>query len=161
MTVVVCPSCNKKLRPPDRLAGRQMICSRCAEIFVLPDELTEPEEDLPAPEPAAPVSEERPLPVPARLGIAALLLGAASILVLCLPLIGGYASIGLSGAGLLLALGGLLLVRVEGEEEMGQAFARGVGIWGSFGARTRDYPLAGVGACLLAMILALLPSLFG
>jgi hypothetical protein len=90
----------------------------------------------------------------------ALVLGVTSILLLCLPWIGGYASMGVSGVGLLLALGGLLRLRIDGDEAMSQSLAGGIGILGDFGARARDYPLAGVGACVLALVLALLPSLF-
>jgi hypothetical protein len=127
---------------------------------VLPKELSDSSEDITLPDPD-PIEEEiEPLPTSARLGIVALVLGVSSILVLCLPFIGGYFSMGLSGVGLLLALGGLLRLRIDGDEAMSQSLAGGAGIWGDFGARARDYPLAGVGACVLALVLALLPSLF-
>jgi hypothetical protein len=127
---------------------------------VIPAELEDSAEDIPVPEPAPAEEEVEPLPTSARLGMVALFLGVASILVLCLPFIGGYFSIGLSGVGLFLALGGLLRVRIDGDEAMSRNFAGGAGIFGDFGARARDYPLAGVGACMLALVLALLPSLF-
>ena len=85
-------------------------------------------------------------------------LGLASVLIMCLPLI-GYLSIGLSSIGLLLGLGGLFRARTDYEPLPPHVVAGGVGIWGGFGTRTRDYPLAGVAACLLALLLALLPSL--
>ncbi len=167
MPAVVCPSCRKKLHPPARLAGRRVTCPKCDEVFVLPDDLQDSEEELaaktpePEPEPEAePAIEDMPLPASARLGIVSLILGVASILFLCLPFIGGYASIGLSGIGLLLALGGLLRTWTDGDEALSLSHAGGTKFWGSFGARARDYPLAGVGACVLALMLALLPSLF-
>jgi hypothetical protein len=83
----------------------------------------------------------------------------ASILALCLPFIGGYASVVLSGVGLLLGLGGLLRSWADGDKALSQSHAGGGKIWGNFGTRARHYPLAGVGACVLALTLALLPSL--
>ena len=164
MYVVVCPACRKKLHPPDRLAGRKVTCPKCSEAFVLPDEWPESDENLaaavsalaPQPDPAV---EEVPLPPSARLGLVSLVLGVASILALCLPFIGGYASVVLSGVGLLLALGGLLRSWTDGDKALSHSHAGGGKIWGNFGTRARHYPLAGVGACVLALTLALLPSL--
>jgi hypothetical protein len=85
----------------------------------------------------------------------ALVLGLVSVLILCLPWI-GYASFVLSGVGLLLGLGGLF-----GAHDGPGAYALAEGGESRrFGQRARDYPLAGAGACLLALALALLPLLF-
>lgn len=157
---VVCPSCRKKLHPPQRLAGRRVNCPRCEEPFRLPDEIPQSAEEIPTPPPEPTIEEEEPLPASARLGMIALLLGALSILVLCLPFVGGYSSLVLSGIGLLLSLGGLLRSWMDGDEAMNQSFAGGIGVWGKFGARARDYPLAALGACVFALALALLPTLW-
>jgi hypothetical protein len=74
-------------------------------------------------------------------------LGTLSVLVLCLPYV-GYAALGLSGVGLLIGLGGLVRAYLRG------AFS------GPFGRADRGYPLAGIGICLLALTLTLLPFLF-
>jgi hypothetical protein len=84
----------------------------------------------------------------------AMFLGAFSVLVLCLPVV-GYASLGLSGVGLLVGLYGLVTAYLGG----GNAVPRDSGPR-RFGERGHDYPLAGIGMCLLALILALLPFLF-
>ena len=161
MPEVVCPSCRKKIHPPARLAGRRVTCPRCDEVLMVPAVTTDSDEDAPAPMESPPSIEEAPLPLSARLGIGALVLGMASILILCLPVIGEYASLRLSGFGLLLALCGLLQAGTDDSGTPSQSLAvGGVGIWGGFGARARDYPLAGIGACVLALILAVLPSLF-
>jgi hypothetical protein len=161
MPEIVCPSCRKKLRPPARLAGRRVTCPRCDEVLTVPVEASDSDENLFAAVETTPSIEEEPLPLSARLGMGALVLGLASILMLCLPFIGGYASLGLSGMGLLVALSGLVQARTDGSGTLSQSVSGGgVGIWGGFGTRARDYPLAGVGACLFALFLALLPSLF-
>jgi hypothetical protein len=158
MPKVICPSCRKKLRPPDRLAGRRITCPRCDEVLVVPVELPEEVQDVEDVEtPSAP--EDPPLPPSARLGLLGLILGVASILLLCVPFI-GYLSIGLSIAGLLSALAGLWRVRPEDKVAISSEAVRGAGLPGNFGTRARDYPLAGMVACFLALILALLPALF-
>lgn len=160
MSVVVCSSCRKKLRVPDHLAGRRVTCPRCDEVIQVPVEYDSPPEE----EAAAPIPEEEaepeapPLPPSARFGIVSLLLALASILVMCLPLIGGYASIALSGLGLPLGLWGLLLNRAEGNGTLSYAQV-GAGIWAGFGTRAQHYPLAGILASLLALALTVLPAL--
>jgi hypothetical protein len=86
-----------------------------------------------------------------------LALGLLSILVLCLPFI-GVASVGLSGLGVLLGLGGLFTSLGRGAVTLGLPFG-GIRRPRRFGEGALDYPLAGVGACLLALTLALLPWL--
>lgn len=158
MPVVVCPSCRKKLRPPDHLAGRRVTCPRCEAVLtvpLLPDSSAEVPTDLPAAETEV---EEPPLPPAARFGVLALALGCISVLIMCLPFV-GYASIVLSGVGLPLGLWGLLRARLEGNEVLCRTLRGGAGTAGGFGSRARHYPLAGTAVCLLALALALLPLL--
>lgn len=158
MPRVVCPSCRKKLNPPDRLAGRRIMCPRCDTVIVVPAELmTVLEEAKGAAVEKTSPSEDPPFPLSARLGIIAMVLGMISISILCLPF-GDYLSIGLSSIGLLLGLGGLLRSRTGGEA-LPPAIAGGVGIWGGFGTRVRDYPLGGLATCFLAILLSSLPML--
>jgi len=161
MPRIVCPSCRKKLHPPDNLAGRRVMCPRCDAVITVPTELVKIVEEVEKGETTTrettSLTEDPPFPVAARLGISAMVLGMASFLSLCLPF-GGYLSIGMSSIGLLLGLGGLFRSRSE-SESLPPAIAGGVGICGGFGTRVRDYPLGGVAACLLALLLALLPIL--
>jgi|SRR5579875_46296 len=157
MPSFVCPSCRKKIHPPDHLAGRRVMCPRCDTPIVVPAELVKAVEEASAREPIS-SEEEVPFPLAARLGIIALVLGTISIAILCVPIL-GYVSIGLSSIGLLLGLGGLC-VSWWSSAPLPPAIAGGVGIWGGFGTRTRDYPVAGVLACLFALILALSPVLY-
>jgi hypothetical protein len=158
MPEVVCPTCRKKLRPPDRLAGKRVTCPRCEAVLTVPlpsDSSEDIPTDIPAPETAP---EDPPLPSSARIGIVALALGCVSVLIMCLPFI-NYASIVLSGIGLPMGLWGLLRARMEGNEMLCRSLTGGAGIIGSFGMHARDYPLAGIAACLLALALSLLPIL--
>jgi hypothetical protein len=158
MSSIICPSCRRKIRVPEHLAGRKVTCPKCEAVIVLPLELPELIEKMPAPQPDA-VETEEPLPLSARLGIVALTLGLGSILILCLPVLGGYAAIGMSGLGLLMGLCGLHLSRADGGGVLRNSLAGGIGVWGTFGARAQHYPLAALGACFFALILALLPKL--
>jgi hypothetical protein len=90
------------------------------------------------------------------MGMLSLGMGLVSILILCLPIL-GYLAFVLSGAGVILGTGGLLYARFHGGESLPPQLAGGAGIWGRFGSRVIDYPLAGVVACLFALALALLP----
>ena len=74
--------------------------------------------------------------------------------------VGSYVSISLSSVGLLLGLGGLFRASTE-SESLPRSIASGVGLWGGFGTRVRDYPLAGMVACFVALFLTLLPTLLG
>jgi hypothetical protein len=155
MPTVVCPSCQRSLRVPSRLAGRQLICPGCNDAVDVPA----PEDEHPwavgasfAQVPALASAGEVPLSHAARLGVVAMFLGTLSVLVLCLPYV-GYAALGLSGVGLLIGLWGLLSAWLAGD-------GPGGGRPQHFGERGRDYPLAGIGMCLLALALVLLPFLF-
>jgi hypothetical protein len=150
MPTVICPSCQCKLRVPDQLADRQLICPGCHEIVQGPG----PEaayrgdrERAPPRDPAHASAEGELLSLPARLGAVAMFLGTLSVLVLCLPYV-GYAALGLSGVGLLVGLAGLVSGYLQGAPAGGCA------------QRDRRFPLAGIAACLVALALTLLPFLF-
>ena len=70
--------------------------------------------------------------------MAALALALLSTLVLCIPVAGYYGALGLSNLGLLLSGSGLILCLMQGRRRVA-------------------YPLAGIGACLVALFLALMP----
>jgi hypothetical protein len=110
-----------------------------------------------APGPSAPAAVD--LPRPARLGLASVALGLVSVLILCLPVVGYYAAIALSGLGLLLGLYALAVAWLAGTPVTGGPLAGGGGVARRLGERSVGYPLAGVGACALALALALLPRL--
>src|SRR5262245_40996324 len=98
---VACPVCKRRLRVPQKYAGRKVTCPHCRQAVAVPF-LEEPDTVAP---PTA-VAEPEPLVAPsARFGVVALALGLLSILVLCIPVV-GYISLGLSGIGLLLGLWG-------------------------------------------------------
>jgi hypothetical protein len=168
-----CPLCGFELRVPEHLAGRLMVCPGCGEL--VPGPRPDGERGLPRALAAPPGTErhrltaalhsaaheqsepppEPPFPVPARLGVASLVLGLASILILCVPIV-GYAAVGLSALGLLLGLGGLGGV-LAGYGAGRPVLPRNPSASVHFGERVRDFPLAGIAACLLALGLALLP----
>ena len=110
---VACPACRQKLRVLEGLAGGQVPCPRCGEAVIVPLPDRPPEK---APGQAAVAAPSSPggrvagdlehAPPAARLGVVALVLGLAAVLVLCVPLL-GYASFVLGGLGLLLGLWGL------------------------------------------------------
>jgi hypothetical protein len=102
--------------------------------------------------------EQPPLPRSARVGIISMILALVAILVMCLPVIGGYASLVLSALGLPTGLWGLLLTRTQGGGSLSYSQVGG-GIWAGFGTRAEHYPLAGIVASLLAMALSLVPVL--
>jgi hypothetical protein len=153
MPRVYCPTCRRNLRVPDHLAGRRVTCPGCEEPIQVPAEQDALEEVVSPPEAPA----DQPLPPAARLGMVSIGLGLTSVLVLCLPFI-GIIAVGLSGLGFLLGVVGLF-----------KSFGRGAAALGPgagaarrnrhFGDSPRDYPLAGIGVCLLALALALLPWL--
>jgi hypothetical protein len=145
---VACPVCKRRLRVPEKYAGRRVTCLHCRQAVAVPLW-----EEPPAATPATTVAESEPLQAPStRLGIVALALGLLSVLVLCVPVV-GYTSLGLSSIGLLLGLWGLL---ASGREN-GKGSAHG--LWLVRGQRV-NYPLAGTVTCLIALALTLLPFLF-
>jgi hypothetical protein len=157
MPTVVCPSCQRKVRVPEHLAGRQLICPACNDAVETPSleaAYLRIVEHTPPPGPALTSAAEAPLSLPARLGALSMFLGTFSVLVLCLPFV-GYAAPGISGIGLLIGFCGLVSACLGG----GSAPAGGIRSR-RFGERGPDYPLAGIGMCLLALTLALLPFLF-
>lgn len=157
MPRIVCPSCRKKLRLPDQFAGRRVMCPRCDEVLVVPTELVKVVEDAGTTEETSPPEEDLPFPKPARWGIIALVLGMISTFMKCVPWI-NYVAIGLSGLGLLLGLSGLYRARTD-SQPLPPSVASGAGICAGFGTRVRDYPLAGVVACLFSLLLNMWPLL--
>jgi hypothetical protein len=160
MPAVACPLCGRRVRVPRQLAGRQVVCPGCNEIIPGPA-AQEAEAAVPAADPAAEdgANPSTPrLPLAARLGIASLSLGVASVMVLCLPFI-GYMALGLSSVGLMLGLAGLYRAAVTAHAgpPSHTTGARKASV--PFGQGRWDYPLAGVGACLLALILVVWPFL--
>jgi hypothetical protein len=148
MATVTCPSCQRKLRVPDQLAERLLICPGCHEAVPVPNRKEEylrlVDNASPPQGPARSAAGAELLPFPARLGAVAMLLGVLSVLVLCLPYV-GYAALGLSGVGLLLGLWGLASASAHS---------------GGIRQPEKSYPLGGIAACLLALVLALIPFLF-
>jgi hypothetical protein len=110
--------------------------------------------------PCSAAAARRPLTLAARLGAAALALGLLAVLVLCLPLV-GYASLILSGGGLVLGLWGVARSVHEDAGAVGNLLGGPEEAPASPSRPTLTYPLAGVLACLLALSLALLPFLWG
>jgi hypothetical protein len=151
---IVCPCCNKKLRVPQAQAGCWVICSSCDQSLQIP----EPEEAGEKAPADVSVPADPPFPLHVRLGIASLVLGLISIMILCVPIV-GYASLGLSAIGVLLGLGGLFNTRRERTWSIRGSEADGVPAITEFGDRPINYPLAGVAACLTALVLAIAPLL--
>jgi hypothetical protein len=98
-------------------------------------------------------------PWPGRFGVISVGLGLISVLILPVCLL-GYLAFILSGAGLMLGLAGLVGALQNGESASVPLPAGGAGVARRFGTRAVDFPLAGVVACALALVLALLPFLF-
>ncbi len=153
MLRVCCPVCGRKLRVPDDLAGRRVGCPECEEPVRVPPGQGEPE---PAP-PPVPATFADEFPLPARLGMASVALGLLSVMVLCLPFV-GVAAVGLSGFGVLLGVGAVFASFRQGGAALGHPAGGARGLR-HFGEGALDYPLAGIGTCLLALALAVLPWL--
>jgi hypothetical protein len=130
-----------------------MNCPRCGEPLRVPG-VEGRRDGAPA---GAPAADPR-TPLAARLGVASLALGLLAVLVLCLPVV-GYASLALSGLGLLLGLGGLVGQQWGGVRGFGRPEGGGARAAFGLGVRPWNYPLAGVAVCLAALALALAPLL--
>ena len=158
MPKIACHSCHKKIRIPEHLGGHHFMCPHCKTAIVVPTELVKAVKEA-VPVTSTSSNQDQPFPLAARLGILSLVLGMISFFLLCAP-VGSYLSISMSSVGLLLGLGGLFRARTE-SESLPPSVASGVGLWGGFGTRVRDYPLAGIVACFVALFLTLLPTLLG
>jgi hypothetical protein len=156
MPKIACHSCHKKIRIPEHLANHQFMCPHCNTAIVVPTGLVKAVKEA-VRVTSTSSNQDQPFPLAARLGILSLVLGMISFFLLCAP-VGSYLSISLSSVGLLLGLGGLFLAHTE-RESLPPSIAGGVGLWGGFGTRVRDYPLAGMVACFIALLLSLLPTL--
>jgi len=151
---VDCPTCLRRIRFPDRVAGRQVSCPRCDTVIertatAAAAALARCEHSADTPPDSDSATGNEPcwraelrgaLSRSSGLGALSASLGLLSILLLCVPFV-GLVAIPLGGLGLLLGLGGLFVARIKGD-------------------RDRRYPLAGSVTCLLAIVLALLPMLF-
>jgi hypothetical protein len=159
---VECPACSQRLRVPEALEGSHVPCPSCHLAVLVPLQGRPSAKALALAAPAAPSAGVRAAPdleaaPPAvRLGVVALVLGLAAVVVLCVPVL-GYASFGLSGGGLLVGLWGLLKY---GSRDAGAAGGPADGPPAARADRRAwVYPLAGVLVCLGAALLALLPFL--
>ena len=157
-------SCGQRLRVPDDRAGRRVRCPWCEQPLQVPTEAVPgDDEELGAGPPGAggevPAPEEEPWPWHARLGAVAAGLGLLSVLGLCLPVVGLYGAVALSGTGLVAGLYALLGALRGGPGQPRRPLAGGTGVARGFGARAVDLPLTGVGVCAAALALALLPLL--
>jgi len=163
---VVCPSCRKKLKVPDKAAGRKVLCPKCQGGIPVP-ELEPQEEPKMERQEEEPVAPPRTAPTPKQEAEAeeptfttptptlrewlsgftegATLPKGLGITSLVLALLSvpvlciPFVSIGLSGLGLILGLWGLVAQRRKGAEKF--------------------YPLVGMGASGVALALALFTSL--
>jgi hypothetical protein len=159
---VACPSCKRKLHVPEKFAGRRVTCPHCGDGVRVPrleEALEEAVANVPAPAQDAAETADQ-LPLSGRLGVAALALGLLSVMVLCVPVAGYNMSLGLSGLGLVLSLGGLILSLWEGTRWVGGPRTPGVEV-PFLPRRVLSFPLLGAAACLLALTLALLPFMTG
>jgi hypothetical protein len=160
---VTCPSCGKRLHIPEHLTGRRTMCPGCNDFFAVPRSEPSPLEQrkgshaVPAPAPAD-APEEAALPWHGRLGLLSALLGLLAVPGLCLPIV-GYAAPALSGLGLLAGLTALTGAWLDGPLPAAAAAPGTAGAPRGFGSRPMDFPLAGVAACLVGLILTLVPVL--
>jgi hypothetical protein len=156
MAVVVrCASCRRQINVPDRLAGHRVTCPRCGKAAPVP--LPEVPAETPPPT-AHPDDVLEVLPRFGRLGVVSLGLGLLSVVVVCVPVV-GYASLVLSGLGLLLGLCALLDFARGRFGGHGLRTNAGAQVMCQPDARALHYALAGTGVSMLALVLTLLPLL--
>jgi hypothetical protein len=160
MTVAVaCPNCKREIPVAEGQSGRWFVCPRCNETVFIPGPEDPPERARALNEPVDPEAEEAPVVFsPAdRLGITALVLGTVSVLILCIPFV-GLAAFALSSAGLTIGLRGLYVARRD-QPPAGTRAARKRRRKGRAREFPVNYPLAGIVACLIALLLAFIPFL--
>ena len=153
-----CPHCGRKMKVADDAGGRNGKCKSCgktvtvpgsgAEIVFNPSAVAQPTRPAPsirshAPTaiqpPPAPIAIQVNLQQPSKashsLGIAAVILGILAFLICWIPLI-GLLGLPLSGLGLLLGIGGIVLASLR----------KGSGL---------GFPIAGSAICALAMFVTI------
>ena len=158
MIEFACPFCARNMRVSDAAAGRSGKCKSCGKTITVPgssEEITFSASDVAQPDRPTPSirphssMEIRPTPSPVALqinvqqpskashslGIAAVILGILAFLICWIPLI-GLLGLPLSGLGLLLGIGGIVLA----------ALRKGSGL---------GYPIAGSAICALAMMVTI------
>ncbi|MFL5243432.1 MAG: hypothetical protein ACJ8FY_15100 [Gemmataceae bacterium] len=126
------------------------MCSNCGEMILISRKLASAPDDDRNDHPAGAWPRtwgdqsgqlSKMLSEPRQLGLLALAMGLLAILLMCLPQLGYYAGLVLSGSGLLLCLIGLIQV----------IMGRGRGL---------IHLLGGSSVCLLAILLIMLPRLW-
>jgi hypothetical protein len=159
-TAIACPSCKRQIRVREGEEGRWLLCPRCQEGVYIPGPEEPPDRPRTRHEPDDPDAEEEQIVFSPsdRLGIAALLLGTVSVMLLCIPFV-GLAAFGLSSVGIVLGFTGLYGRGQESRKRFRRPAARRASSKHPFRDYNINYPLAGIVACLLALLLAFLPFL--
>jgi len=155
MPFIICPSCEYRVPVAENAANKRVMSTKCGEIVLVPQSAVDHKDshdhgqdtgDGLARDATPPMWREllgqisESLAVSKNLGLVVLGMGLLSFLLLCIPTVGFYLGLFLSGLGLLLGIGGIIRC-VLGPR-------RGVA-----------YLLGGSGACFLALLLILLPRL--
>jgi ribosomal protein S27E len=158
MIELACPHCGRNMRVGDDAAGRNGKCKSCgktvtvpgsgAEITFSPSEVAQPTRPAPSirshasmaiqppPSPVAlQINVQQPSKASHSLGIAAVILGILAFLICWIPLV-GLLGLPLSGLGLMLGIGGIVLA----------ALRKGSGL---------GFPIAGSAICALAMFVTI------
>ena len=146
---ITCPSCEKKISVPDKAVGGRIMCTKCGEIIPVPKSLVPRSRGGGEEEIASYKTEVSPgnfrqvlsdfrsgLTRPQGLGICGLCLALLSIALICYPPL----AIAISSLALLLNLVGLSMA------------------WYRRDKKAMTFPLAGIAASILSLVLALLPS---
>jgi hypothetical protein len=157
---VECPACGQRLRVPEKHEGSHVPCPSCNLAVLVPLQGRASNRSLAVAAPAAPspgagtAPALEAAPPGVRYGVVALMLGLAAVVVVLVPYAGFYAALALSGVGVLVGFRGLLYYwsRDAGGADGPPAAPPG--------RQALLYPLAGMLACLGAVLLALLPVLF-